>query len=93
MTNSSPTAYLNGERSPLRQTPNTNANTSVGGGGGEQSMRDSEAGDSSRANTSLNHSNGDSHRRLFAMDHSKGVLFKLGLDFIVLLTGESYCSV
>lgn len=84
MTNSLPTGHLNGERSPLRQPQPLTTSTH-----GEQSLRDSEAGDSSRANISLNHShNGDSHRRLFAMDHSKGVLFKVGLDFVVLLTGE-----
>lgn len=82
MTNSSSTTRLNGERSPLRQPPSN-------GSGGEQSMRDSEAGDSSRANTSLNNSNnGDSHRRLFGMDHSRGAVFKVGLDLIVLMTGE-----
>lgn len=81
-------ANLNGERSPLRQQPQNN-------GGEQQSVRDCEAGDnnscrrSPNTSASLNQSNnGDSQRRLFAMDNSNAVLYKVGIDFVVLLTGK-----
>lgn len=90
MTNSSlSTTNLNGERSPLRQQAQNN-------GGEQQSERDCEAGDnnscrrSPNTSASLNQSNnGDSQRRLFAaMDTSKAVLYKVIIDFVVLLTGK-----
>lgn len=64
--------FLNGELSPLRH---------IQGG---------VAGDTSPGNNhSLNQSNaGGSERALMAMDRNRSMLIKVGLDILVLLTGE-----